>query len=78
MRQRSYGTDTELTLRLMFTMFMLGIVWMVFMGLLFGACSQNFCKHFCVYCPGSNRIDLYVKLFYFFCKSIRKSYYCCF
>ena len=37
MRQRSYGRDTGLTLRIMFTMFMLGIVWVVFMGLLFWA-----------------------------------------
>ena len=41
MRQRSYGRDTGLTLRIMFTMFMLGIVWVVFMGLLFGAGSQR-------------------------------------
>ncbi|MCH8309671.1 MAG: zinc metalloprotease HtpX [Chloroflexi bacterium] len=37
MRQRSYGKDTGLTLRIMFTMFMLGMVWVVFMGLLFWA-----------------------------------------
>ena len=37
MRQRSYGKDTGLTLRMMFTMFMLGMVWVVFMGLLFWA-----------------------------------------
>ena len=37
MRQRSYGRDTGLTLRIMFTMFILGIVWVVFMGLLFWA-----------------------------------------
>ncbi|MFP6653366.1 MAG: hypothetical protein VCA17_14265 [Dehalococcoidia bacterium] len=41
MRQRSYGRETGLTLRIMFTMFMLGIVWVVFMGLLFGAGSQR-------------------------------------
>ncbi|MDP6454542.1 MAG: zinc metalloprotease HtpX [SAR202 cluster bacterium] len=37
MRQPNYGKDTGLTLRIMFTMFMLGIVWVVFMGLLFWA-----------------------------------------
>ena len=35
MRQRSYGRDTGLTLRMFFTMFMLAGVWVAFMGLLF-------------------------------------------
>ena len=37
MRQRSYGRDTGLTLRMAFTMFMLAGVWVAFMGLLFWA-----------------------------------------
>ncbi len=37
MRQRSYGRDTGLTLRMFFTMFMLAGVWIAFMGLLFWA-----------------------------------------
>ncbi len=37
MRQRSYGRDTGLTLRMFFTMFMLAGVWVLFMGLLFWA-----------------------------------------
>ena len=36
MRQRSYGRDTELTLRMFFTMFMLGLLYVV-IGLLFWA-----------------------------------------
>lgn len=37
MRQRSYGTDTALTLRMAFTILMLAGVWVIFMGLLFWA-----------------------------------------
>ena len=37
MRQRSYGRDMALTLRMVFTMFMLAGLWVVFMGLLFAA-----------------------------------------
>jgi heat shock protein HtpX len=37
MRQRSYGRDTGLTLRIAFTLMMLGMVWVFFMGLLFWA-----------------------------------------
>ena len=37
MRQRSYGRDTELTLRMFFTMFLLGLLYIAFMGLLFWA-----------------------------------------
>lgn len=37
MRQRSYGRDTELTIRMFFTMFLLGLVYIAFMGLLFWA-----------------------------------------
>jgi heat shock protein HtpX len=37
MRQRSYGRDTELTLRMFFTMFMLGLLYVAFIGLLFWA-----------------------------------------
>ena len=37
MRQRSYGRDNGLTIRMVFTMFMLAGVWIVFMGLLFWA-----------------------------------------
>ena len=37
MRQRSYGRDTELTIRMLFTMFMLGLLYIAFMGLLFWA-----------------------------------------
>ena len=34
MRQRSYGRDPELTFRMFFTMFMLGLVYIAFLGLL--------------------------------------------
>jgi heat shock protein HtpX len=37
MRQRSFGRDTGLTLRIAFTMMMLATVWVFFMGLLFWA-----------------------------------------
>lgn len=37
MRQRSYGSDPELTLRMMFTMLMLGLLYVAFLGLLFWA-----------------------------------------
>ena len=37
MRQRSYGRDTGLTVRMFFTIFMLAGVWILFMGLLFMA-----------------------------------------
>ena len=37
MRQRGYGRDRELTFRMFFTMFMLGLVYLAFMGLLFWA-----------------------------------------
>ena len=37
MRQRSYGRDRELTFRMVFTMLMLGLVWVVFIGLLMWA-----------------------------------------
>ena len=37
MRQRGYGRDTELTLRMLFTMFMLAWVYVAFIGLLFWA-----------------------------------------
>ena len=37
MRQRSYGRDRELTFRMFFTMFMLGMVYVFFLGLLFMA-----------------------------------------
>ena len=37
MRQRGYGRDPELTLRMFFTMFMLGLVYVAFLGLLFWA-----------------------------------------
>ncbi|MDA1227515.1 MAG: zinc metalloprotease HtpX [SAR202 cluster bacterium Casp-Chloro-G4] len=37
MRQRSYGRDTGLTVRMMFTMLMLGLVYVAFIGLLFAA-----------------------------------------
>ena len=37
MRQRGYGRDTELTLRMFFTMFMLALVYVAFLGLLFWA-----------------------------------------
>ncbi len=37
MRQRSYGRDPELTIRMFFTIFMLGIVYVAFIGLLFWA-----------------------------------------
>ncbi len=37
MRQRSYGTDTGLTLRMTFTILMLAGLWVIFMGLLFWA-----------------------------------------
>ena len=37
MRQRSYGRDPELTFRMFFTLFMLGILYVVFVGLLFWA-----------------------------------------
>ena len=37
MRQRSYGRDPELTVRMFFTMFMLALAWVAFMGLLFWA-----------------------------------------
>ena len=37
MRQRSYGRDSGLTLRITFTMMMLAALWVVFMGLLFWA-----------------------------------------
>ena len=37
MRQRSYGRDTELTLRMSATMLMLAMVYVAFMGLLFWA-----------------------------------------
>ena len=35
MRQRSFGRDTGLTLRIAFTLLMLAMVWVIFMGLLF-------------------------------------------
>lgn len=35
MRQRSYGRDRQLTFRMFFTMFMLGMVYVAFLGLLF-------------------------------------------
>ena len=34
MRQRNYGRDPELTIRMFFTMFMLGLVYIAFLGLL--------------------------------------------
>ncbi len=34
MRQRGYGRDPELTFRMFFTMFMLGLVYIAFIGLL--------------------------------------------
>ena len=37
MRQRGYGRDRELTFRMFFTMFMLGLVYVAFLGLLFWA-----------------------------------------
>ncbi len=37
MRQRSYGRDPGLTFRMLFTMFLLGLVYIAFMGLLFWA-----------------------------------------
>ena len=37
MRQRGYGRDPELTFRMFFTMFMLGLVYVAFLGLLFWA-----------------------------------------
>ena len=37
MRQRSYGRDRELTFRMFFTMFLLGLVYVAFIGLLFWA-----------------------------------------
>ena len=37
MRQRSYGRDPELTIRMFSTIFMLGIVYVAFIGLLFWA-----------------------------------------
>ena len=37
MRQRSYGRDRELTVRMSFTMLMLALLWVAFMGLLFWA-----------------------------------------
>ena len=37
MRQRSYGRDRGLTLRMLFTMVMLAFVWVIFIGLLFWA-----------------------------------------
>ena len=37
MRQRSYGRDPELTFRMFFTMVMLGLVYVAFLGLLFWA-----------------------------------------
>ena len=37
MRQRSYGRDTGLTVRIAFTLMMLAMVWVFFMGLLFWA-----------------------------------------
>ena len=37
MRQRSYGRDRELTFRMFFTMFMLALVYVAFIGLLFWA-----------------------------------------
>jgi heat shock protein HtpX len=35
MRQRSYGRDTELTVRMFFTMFLLALIFVAFMGVLF-------------------------------------------
>ncbi len=37
MRQRGYGRDPELTFRMIFTMFMLGLIYIAFIGLLFWA-----------------------------------------
>jgi len=37
MRQRGYGRDPELTFRMFFTMFMLAMVYVAFLGLLFWA-----------------------------------------
>ena len=37
MRQRGYGRDSELTFRMFFTMFMLGLLYVAFIGLLFWA-----------------------------------------
>ena len=37
MRQRSYGRDRELAFRMFFTMFLLGLLYIAFMGLLFWA-----------------------------------------
>lgn len=37
MRQRSYGRDPELTFRMMFTMLLLGLIYVAFIGLLFWA-----------------------------------------
>ena len=37
MRQRSYGRDRELTFRMSFTVLMLAMVWVAFIGLLFWA-----------------------------------------
>ena len=42
MRQRGYGRDRELTFRMFFTMFMLAMVWVVFMGLLLWAQIPGF------------------------------------
>ena len=35
MKQSSYGRDRQLTFRMFFTMFMLGMVYLAFLGLLF-------------------------------------------
>ena len=37
MRQRGYGRDRGLTIRILFKMFMLAVVWVVFIGRLFWA-----------------------------------------